>query len=247
MLSERPWKLETVPYLLAGLFISVCMGSVVVSLTGLSALPLDEQQQRFFLLVANTVFVHGALLVMIAIFLRVNRVGWMEAFGFRHGRLGWVLLLGTGAAALIIPVTWLLTQLSACLIQTVGGKAEAQTAVQFLQASPPLGEKLFMGFTTILLAPVVEEMLFRGIFYPSIKQAGFPRVALFGVAFLFAAYHSNLMTFIPLYLLAILLTVVYETTDNLLTAILLHAWFNAVNYVVLITGWDMERWFKSLF
>jgi membrane protease YdiL (CAAX protease family) len=186
-------------------------------------------------------------LVMIAIFLRANRMGWAEAFGFRKGAFSRVLLLGTGGAALIIPATWLLTYLSAFLIQQVGRKAQIQTAVQFLQASPPPGEQLFMAFTTILLAPVVEEMLFRGIFYPAIKQAGFPRVALFGTAFLFAAYHSNLMTFVPLYLLAILLTVVYETTDNLLSAILLHAWFNAVNFAVLITGFDLEKWVKSLF
>ena len=49
-----------------------------------------------------------------------------------------------------------------------------------------------------LLAPVAEELLFRGILYPAIKQAGFPRLALWGTSLLFAAMHMNLVTFVPL-------------------------------------------------
>jgi len=247
MLTERPWKLETVPYLLVGLFTSICFGTAAVSFLSMADWLVDSQQKRFIILVASAIFVQGSLLVMMVIFLRVNRMDFVLAFGLRQCPPARVWLLSAGAGVLVVPVTWLLSKWSAFLIQKVGGTAEVQTAVQFLQDAPPLGERVFLGFSTILLAPLVEEMLFRGVLHPAIKQAGFPRVALFGTAFLFAVYHSNLMTFVPLYLLAIVLALVYEATDNLLAPILLHAWFNAVNYIVLITGWDMERWVKSLF
>jgi len=41
--------------------------------------------------------------------------------------------------------------------------------------------------------------------YPWIKQSGFPRLALWGTAILFAAIHFNLATFIPLAALALML------------------------------------------
>jgi CAAX protease family protein len=84
-----------------------------------------------------------------------------------------------------------------------------------------------------VLAPVAEEMLFRGILYPAVKQAGFPRLALWGTALLFAAVHQNLVTFVPLTVLALALAWLYERTDNLWAPITAHAMFNAMNFVIL--------------
>jgi len=81
------------------------------------------------------------------------------------------------------------------------------------------------------IAPVAEELLFRGILYPAIKQAGFPGVALWGTSLLFAAIHVNLGIFVPLLLLALVLAQLYERTGNLLAPITAHALFNAFNFV----------------
>jgi hypothetical protein len=75
--------------------------------------------------------------------------------------------------------------------------------------------------------------LFRGILYPAIKQAGFPRIALWSTVLLFAAVHLNAVTFLPLAVLALILTALYERTDNLLAPITAHALFNALNFVAL--------------
>jgi membrane protease YdiL (CAAX protease family) len=79
-------------------------------------------------------------------------------------------------------------------------------------------------------------MLFRGIVYPTVKQAGFPRLALWGSAFLFAACHVNLVTFVPLVVLALALTFIYERTDNLWAPITAHALFNAMNFIILYSS-----------
>jgi len=85
----------------------------------------------------------------------------------------------------------------------------------------------------IVLAPVGEELLFRGLLYPWIKQAGFPRMALWGTAILFAAIHINLVLFVPLLVLALALTALYEWSDNLLAPIVAHSVFNALNLALL--------------
>jgi membrane protease YdiL (CAAX protease family) len=70
--------------------------------------------------------------------------------------------------------------------------------------------------------------------FPFIKQLGWPKLAWFGVSFLFALIHADKAIFIPLFALALALTWLYEKTDNLLAPITAHALFNAANFAVLL-------------
>ncbi len=90
-----------------------------------------------------------------------------------------------------------------------------------------------MGIATILIAPLGEEIIFRGILYPAIKRTGRPQLALWSTALLFGAIHANLASFVPLTLLAVVLVGLYEYTGNLLACFAVHGLFNAVNFVAL--------------
>jgi hypothetical protein len=94
--------------------------------------------------------------------------------------------------------------------------------------------RITLGAAAVLLAPPAEEILFRGVLYPAIKQAGFPRLALWVSTLLFAAVHGNVPTFVPLAVLALVLTALYEHTNNLLAPITAHAVFNAVGLVWML-------------
>jgi membrane protease YdiL (CAAX protease family) len=177
----------------------------------------------------------GAALVLIPHFLREQRLSWKEAFGlgnnWRHA-----VMLGMILACLFLPVAMALQWFSAQVmvhLPRLQLKPQEQEAVQTLQMAVTWANRTVLGLVTIVLAPIAEEMLFRGILYPAIKQAGFPRLALWGTALLFAAIHLNLVTFIPLTVLAFVLTLLYERTDNLWAPITTHALFNAMNFVIL--------------
>jgi hypothetical protein len=71
---------------------------------------------------------------------------------------------------------------------------------------------------------------------------GFPRLALWSTSLVFAAIHGNLSAFVPLVVLAVVLALLYEYTDNLLAPITAHATFNAVNLLALL-GW-LPHWFS---
>jgi len=58
-------------------------------------------------------------------------------------------------------------------------------------------------------------------------------LALWGTAGLFALIHFNLLTFLPLMALALVLTYLYERTNNLLAPIAAHSFFNALNFGLL--------------
>lgn len=89
----------------------------------------------------------------------------------------------------------------------------------------------------ILLAPIVEEIVFRGCVYRFLKSQTtlLPAQILSGCVFSFM--HWNLMSFVPLVIVGVFLARVYEKSGNLMVAIWFHAFFNAFSLLMLfITG-----------
>jgi membrane protease YdiL (CAAX protease family) len=101
--------------------------------------------------------------------------------------------------------------------------------------------RVYLGAFAVVLAPVAEEFIFRGMLYPFVKQLGSPRLAWVGVSFAFALIHDDAATFVPLFVLALALTWLYEKTDNLLAPITAHALFNATNLIVLCLAEGFSR------
>jgi membrane protease YdiL (CAAX protease family) len=181
--------------------------------------------------VIGTLSFHGVALVLIRGFLREHELSWTEAFGLLTPRVGKALLLAVVVAFAVLPIAWSLGQLSAQVMNFLNLDPVVQGPVQLLETAASIPMKLLIGILAIVVAPCVEELVFRGLIYPTLKQHGFPRVALWGTSLLFAAIHSNLMTLLPLTFLAVVLTLLYETTDNLLAPILTHSVFNFVNFL----------------
>lgn len=98
-----------------------------------------------------------------------------------------------------------------------------------------------VGIYGILVAPVLEECVFRGLLFPAIRKVagggsrGFWFSAII-VSLLFAAIHESSFALLPLFGLAMVLAFVFEKTDSLSTVILGHAFFNASSTVPLIVA-----------
>jgi CAAX protease family protein len=237
MLSVKPWKAEAIIRLILSLIVCFCAGSLAVAIMqhGKAGRALSVGQ----MIVAALSF-QGAVLVLVTRFLREHGTTWKEGFGLAEQ---WprAILFGFICASLFLPLGWGLQWLSAQAMlhfPKLHLKPEEQQAVQTLQMAVTWGHRLVLGIITMLLAPVAEEVLFRGILYPWLKQAGFPRLALWGTTILFAAIHFNLATFIPLAALALVLALLYDRMDNLLAPITAHALFNGVNFAMLYSLQD---------
>jgi membrane protease YdiL (CAAX protease family) len=85
----------------------------------------------------------------------------------------------------------------------------------------------------VLLAPLIEEVIFRAGLYRFMKSRFSPRFALIISALTFAFVHFNLFSFIPLLLLGLLLTRAYEKTGSLAAVVAMHAFFNLNTLIVL--------------
>jgi hypothetical protein len=232
VLSRRPWPFEESRVRLMAFLACLYAGLALVALVqqlarGGSTAPSAWQ------MIVSTLSFQGAALLLAGPFLREHHLSWADGFGLRRGR-GRAVLLGLLTAAAVLPAAWLLQWSAAALLTLWHVEAETQTAVQVLRDAPGWAQRLPLGVITILIVPPAEEMLFRGLLYPCVKQAGYPRLALWGTALMFAAIHVNLATFVPLTLLALVLVWLYEKTDNLLAPVVAHGLFNALNFAALL-------------
>jgi membrane protease YdiL (CAAX protease family) len=235
MLPEKTWRTESVLRLLLGVFSSLCLGLVIAgTLVKLNTGWSDATSKLVSMIVISISF-HGSALVWIYFFLKTENIGWEDAFGFKLGNRPRAIALGVIAAILVLPVAWGLQRLTAWLMTSSNLHPEPQQVVQEMQkggVSP--FQQIYLAFIALIAAPIVEEMLFRGILYPTIKQAGYRKLALWGTSILFAFTHQNVPAFLPLVFFAMILTMLYEETGNLLAPIVAHSCFNTANFIMLL-------------
>ena len=94
-------------------------------------------------------------------------------------------------------------------------------------------ELILQAFSVVILAPIAEELFFRGVIYTSIKQAGLPNLAIGFSAIFFAAIHGSWALMLPLIVLSLILVWIYERTGSIIAPIVMHTTFNAVNFAMI--------------
>jgi len=229
----RPWSNEQ-RYLFNLIVLLVCIygGMLFIWLAGrLIHGKIELENQVETMLIAVITF-QGAALVFVHFFLREHSTKWVEGFGLDL-RPGHVLLIGACVGILTLYPAWILQDVSIQLFEALKLHPQTQQTVEILRHTTGLSGRIASGIATILVAPIGEEIIFRGILYPWAKRRFSQQIALWGTAILFGAIHVNLASFIPLTLLAVLLAWLYEYTGNLLAPIAVHCVFNAANFIAL--------------
>ena len=92
---------------------------------------------------------------------------------------------------------------------------------------------LLITLAAVVVAPICEEFLFRGYFYPVLKRYIGAAGAMLMAGGLFALMHANLASLPGLFALAICLTLAFEASGSILVPMAMHAFFNALSLVML--------------
>jgi membrane protease YdiL (CAAX protease family) len=88
--------------------------------------------------------------------------------------------------------------------------------------------------TTVLLAPVLEEMLFRGLILESIKQKRGATAAVMLSALLFGLVHFPILPqMLNAFVMGVMLGYVYVLTNSLVAVIIIHAANNALSFLFM--------------
>jgi membrane protease YdiL (CAAX protease family) len=123
------------------------------------------------------------------------------------------------------------------------GSSSTQDAVALMRDSKDVWSVGLMAFSAAIVAPLAEEVIFRGYLYPVAKSFGGITAGVLFSALLFAACHGNVPLMLPLFMLGILLALVYEWTGSIWASISIHFFFNSATVAMqlaLRAGWFPE-------
>lgn len=136
-----------------------------------------------------------------------------------------------------------------CLVTGVGVSGVSLLWIMLAEQLPALKDSLnamnmgnenigggsFLGAVVVAVigAPLIEEIVFRGIVFRSLRRVSPPWVAILASSVLFGLYHMNTVQIVYATLMGLVAGIIYEKSNNLLFPILIHV---ANNLVAAIQG-----------
>lgn len=210
------------------------VGAVLVGwfvLLGYDSLTASGEQALEFGHVVSGATIYASLVIFLIGLLVYRNISPTEVFGLGGEKFLPVLgrsLLALGAA---YPVLMLV---QAMVYGVSGGDLNPQEVVQFLQNAESPRDRWAVMVMAIIVAPVAEEVIFRGYLYPIGKRYAGPFFAMVLTSLLFAALHGHAASLPALFTLAMCLGLAYEKTGTLLVPMIMHAVFNAVSVAAIM-------------
>ncbi len=188
---------------------------------------LQNDPTTILISVAAIIPAHILTLVLAwAVVTRFNKYSFYETLGWKWGGFNWwnclLILLGIFVVAGV--TSYYFPEQDNDLLKILRSSRAAVYVVAFIAT-----------FT----APLVEEVVYRGVLYSALqKKFGVP-IGVFFVTVLFAAvhvyqYYPSYSTIFLIVLLSLVLTLVRVRTKNLLPCIILHTIFNGIQSLLLI-------------
>jgi uncharacterized protein len=223
---------------IAGLIGAVILGAIVI---GALDVPDDDVSDNVWVLLASLIGQNGVTVGVLALIarrksFRPEGLGTLSRdFGLelRARDAGWLaagvgLQIALGLAILPISVLY--------------GGDEAQGVVESLDDASGAGQVLF-AIAVVGLAPVAEELLFRGALLRSLLRRMTPAWAIFVSAIVFAAVHplgdpaiGSLIAVPAILGLGLVSGYLAVKSQNLSRSILLHAGFNLLTVIGVLAS-----------
>jgi len=141
--------------------------------------------------------------------------------GFRLGK-------SVGIAILLFVIAWMIAAFFG---------AKKTDLDQILDSSRAAA--LTLAFVAVATAPLIEEMIYRGLLYSALQRAIGRWFAVIVVACMFAGLHvyqyrQNIGAILSISLLSFVLTYVRARTGRLLPCFVIHLVFNGVQSVIIV-------------
>jgi len=238
-LPEAPWRLGHVVAVLGAGFIGAFVGGVLVAAAGRH---LDDPVSVFGVVFPAQVL--GSMLSAQFLSRRVGTGDWGVDFGLRlRPRHLWGLLGGVGLQLAALIVTGL------TIVLVGADEAPRQEVAEIAEGST--GASLLLAFAaTVVLAPLVEELIYRGMLLARLRRSmGRHGAVLVGGA-VFAAAHlvdpGTLLLQPGLFLIGVVLGYAALRSGDLSLALFMHGGVNLTGFVLQQYADDLQRWAERL-
>jgi membrane protease YdiL (CAAX protease family) len=215
----------------AGFVFLVFVGLFLITLT----VPEDaavELNPEVLLVNIGFQFVFAGVVMILAL----RRAPLAEWLGLRWQAWRWVLLIAPGA----VMVMWLIfggLQYSGYVewMESLGVETVQDTVKLLQESKDPLVLGL-MAAAAVIVAPLCEEIVFRGYLYPVMKRFAGVWPAAICSAMVFGLAHGNLTALLPLFIFGGLLVFIYEKTGSIWAPMAVHFCFNSATVIVQIAA-----------
>ena len=230
VLASRPWRFGDAFGMFA-LFLALQVGTglVVLLLRKFSHVTPAESTQ----LMVHTLLLDWLGLALVVALLAWRHEHWQNAFGTSWRSLGRAALLG-GLFILATLPFFLFYHLASDLgLRWFGVEISIQDVAVVITDDQPLPMRIYLLGMAAMVAPLFEEIVFRGILLPVCAKRVGTGLAIILVSLLFALCHRHLPSTVPLFILAVAMSLAYLYTGNLLVPVFMHGFFNAFNLALL--------------
>lgn len=187
----------------------------------------------------------SALLMILVIVQDIIIVGAAWTFSVLRYRIPWKHLglrqfdvaFGCLFSAALFGLSYFIRLAYIWVAMTLGWQLRPQDVIARLDVS---GWNFWLTlFSVSVLAPVAEEIFFRGFMYGGLRARLGVMGAMLTSTLFFTALHFSLDAFIPIFVLGLFLAWLYEKTGSLYPGILMHATNNGIAIIALFIAQTM--------
>ena len=158
----------------------------------------------------------------------------VEMFGLSRLNGRGIAIWGGVVGVLAIPLVMIVGLVSNGLLIPKLGELPPQPVVAAFMDNSDLVFRLAMLVMVVVIAPVFEEVLYRGYLYGVSKRFTDRFFAVVFSSSVFALVHSGMITVIPIFTLAVFLALAYELSGCLVVPIVIHMLFNLANVIGML-------------
>ena len=224
-----PWYVPLVVFFLWFTFIAACMGAKEI------LWPKTEGWQEVLFL--NLVLSVSALVGIAVIFLLAKRffVQGLKGLGLNLKTIvrdfGGAFLNLFGAMPIIVAMI-VGTIIIGQLIWGEDFQLKQHEQLQMMGMYPQVSLRIVIIVTAVVIAPIFEEMLFRGLIQTMLRSILMrPWAAIFVTSCIFAMVHGNVEHWPAIAALGMCLGYAYEKSGSLIRSIFIHSMFNAISVI----------------
>lgn len=170
--------------------------------------------------------IQAFFLAGLVIFFTYQRGGALKELGLTKENLGRNVLIGIAGGFLLLFLVIIVSFFVSMIAFYFGIPQKPQAIVEIFQQIKSREGLIIAVLMGSILAPISEELYFRGFTYPVLKAHWGPWPAMLITSLFFASLHFDWLRLIPLTLGGLGLNLLYERSGSLFTNIVAHSVWN---------------------
>lgn len=170
--------------------------------------------------------IQASLLAGLVFFFAYKRGGTIKDLGLATDNIGRNVLIGIAGGFMLLFMIIIVSIFINIIAFYLGIPQKPQMIVEILQQIKSREGLVIAILMGSFLAPISEELYFRGFTYPLLKAHWGPWPAMLVTSLIFATLHFDWFRLIPLTLGGLGLNLLYERTGSLFTSIVAHSVWN---------------------